>query len=384
MHIFLTLLLGGTALLWLLVALDIALGVPRIPRLADAALLCDQDCPRVSILFAARDEAEKLPAALKTLLALDYPDYEVIAVDDRSEDATQKILQEAAAQNPHLKIVRVNSLPVGWLGKPHALQRAFEESSGEWLVFTDADVHFAPDVLRRALAIAREKDWEHMPLMANVLMDSSGEKIALTYFGFAFTLAMRPWRVSMPRTNNYVGVGAFQMIRRSTYQKLGMHRALKMEVVDDVKLGKLAKLSGARSGVGLPGNLLTVRWHAGLRNIIRGTTKNFFAAGGFRLWVTCAQILGTILLCVVPFAALPFARGWALAFAAIACAIAVVTQAGVSRAFGVEPVYALAHPIGALLMTWMVARSAFVTLRQGGIVWRGTFYPLNDLRRGMV
>jgi hypothetical protein len=384
LHFVATLLLGGTALVWLLVALDIALGVPRLPRLADAAPLSDEDCPRVSILFAARDEAEKLPAALKTLLALDYPDYEVIAANDRSEDGTQKILQEAAARNPHLKIVRVNSLPAGWLGKPHALQRAFEESSGEWLVFTDADVHFSPDVLRRAIAVGREKNWEHMPLMANVRMNSPGEKIALTFFGFAFTLAMRPWRVSMPETNSYVGVGAFQMIRRSAYEKLGMHRALKMEVVDDVKLGKLAKLSGARSGVGLPGNLITVRWHAGLRNIIHGTTKNFFAAAGFRLWVTCAQILGTILLCVVPFAALPFARGWALAFAAIAAVIAVATQAGVSRAFGVEPVYALAHPIGALLMTWMVARSAFVTLRQGGIVWRGTFYSLDELKRGVV
>lgn len=384
MHAFVTLLLGGTALVWALVALDMATGVRRIPRLADYAPLPDEKCPRVSILFAARDEAEKLPAALATLLSLDYPDYEVIAVDDRSEDGTQKILAEAAAKDARLKVVRVDSLPSGWLGKPHALERAYERSSGEWLLFTDADVHFAADLLRRAMALALEKNWEHMPLMAEVLMYGAAEKIALTYFGFAFALAVRPWRVSMPETGSYIGIGAFQMIRRSAYVKLGTHRALAMEVVDDIKLGKLAKRSGARSGVGIPGNLVTVRWHAGLQNIIRGTTKNFFAAAGFQLWRACAQILGTILLCVVPFAALPFVHGWALAFAAIAAAIAVATQAGVSIRFGVPAIYALAHPIGALMMTWMVARSAVVTLYRGGIVWRGTFYALDDLKKGVV
>lgn len=381
MHQFVTLLLGGTALVWVLVAIDVAHGLRQIPRLDQQALLADEECPRVSILFAARDEAEKLPGALQTLLSLDYPDYEVIAVDDRSEDGTQKILREAAAKNPHLKVVRVDSLLAGWLGKPHALHQAYMRSTGEWLLFTDADVHFAPDVLRRAMGLTLAKQWDHLPLLADVLMDTVAEKIALTYFAFAFTLAMRPWRVSMPDKGSYIGIGAFQMIRRSTYEKIGGHKRLAMEVVDDVKLGKLAKLEGARCGVAFPGTMVRVRWHAGLPNIVRGTTKNFFAAAGYELWRASAQILGTLLLCVVPFVALPFVRGWALLFAAIASALAIATQAMVSIRFETPPGYALAHPIGALLMVWMVARSTFVTLRQGGIVWRGTFYPLDELKR---
>ena len=384
MHYFVLLLLGGTALVWILVALDMATGVPQIPNIADYAPLKDADCPRVSILFSARDEAEKLPATLNTLLALDYPDYEVIAVDDRSEDETGKILAVAAAKHSRLKVVRVDSLPDGWLGKPHGLQEAYEKSSGEWLVFTDADVSFAPDLLRRALALALQKKWDHLSLLGYVEMPTVGERIALTFFGFAFALGVRPWRVSVPGSSSYMGVGAFQMINRSVYEKLGTHQRLAMEVVDDIQLGKLAKTSGARSGVGAAGKSVSLRWHAGVGNIVRGTTKNFFAVARFQLWRVCVQILGLLLLSVVPFVALPFVRGWALVFAAIAAGLAVILQAGVSIKFEVPPTYALSHPLGALILIWMLVRSTYVTLRHGGITWRGTFYPLDELRRGVV
>ena len=119
----------------------------------------------MSILVAGRDEEEKLPAALETFLALDYPRYEVVAVDDRSVDRTGQILRAAAANDSRLRILRVDSLPPGWLGKPHALQQAYENSTGEWLVFTDADVHFRPDLLRRALSAAQQSGWEHLTLL---------------------------------------------------------------------------------------------------------------------------------------------------------------------------------------------------------------------------
>lgn len=384
MHWIVTLLFAGTALVWILVAIDVAIGVRRIPQIASQVPLADEECPRVSILFAARDEAEKLAAALKTLLSLDYPDYEVVAVDDRSEDDTPKILSDAAARNPHLKTVRVDSLPTGWLGKPHGLQKAYEQSSGEWLIFTDADVSFAPDLLRGALAMAKGREWDHLSLLGHVEMPTVGERIALTFFGFAFALGVRPWRVSVPDSGSYMGVGAFQLIRRDAYEKLGTHRRLAMEVVDDIQLGRLAKLSGARSGVGTAGRAVSLRWHAGVGNIVRGTTKNFFAVTRFQLWRVCVQAVGLFLLSVLPFIALPFLRGWALAFATLAAALAVAIQASVSIKFEVPAAYALTHPIGAMILIWMLVRSTFVTLRQGGIVWRGTFYPLEELKRRLV
>ena len=149
MHIFWVGLLGAVALIWILEAIAIGRGVRSMVSLDQFPSLPDAQCSAVSILVAGRDEADKLPAALQTFLALDYPLYEVVAVDDRSMDATGKILQAAAQNDARLKTMRVDSLPSGWLGKPHALQQAYEKSSGEWLVFTDADVHFRPDLLRR-------------------------------------------------------------------------------------------------------------------------------------------------------------------------------------------------------------------------------------------
>lgn len=384
MHMFWMGLLGLIAFVWIVQVIEIAIGVPKMKSIDDTQPLADGDCPSVSILYAARDEAEKLSGALKTLLALDYPRYEIVAVDDRSEDGTTEILQAAARQNPRLKSVRVNSLPAGWLGKPYALQQAYENSTGEWLIFTDADVHFEPELLRRSIAIAEQQHWDHLTILGRAEMFTFGERVVLTFFGLAFLMAARPWRVSEPRSRFYAGIGSFQLIRRSTYEAAGTHRRLAMEVVDDMKLGKLVKDAGFSSGVARGINSVSVRWHAGVRNIIRGTTKNFFAASGFRLGITCMQLLGLLLLNVLPFVALPFAHGWGLVFCLVSVGLACALEVGAAIEFGVSPLYALTHPIGALIFCWMLLRSTVVTLRDGGITWRGTFYPLEELRRGVV
>jgi GT2 family glycosyltransferase len=380
----LTGLLGLTAFLWLVESIDLAFGALAIPGLKSVAPLDDTNCPSVSILFAARDEAEKLPAALETFLALDYPKFDVIAANDRSADATESILESTARKDTRLKVISISSLPSGWLGKPHALQEAFEHSTGEWLVFTDADVHFEPDVLRLSIALAEARHWDHMPLLCRMKVFSIGEKIAMTFFGMAFLIGIRPWRVSNPRSDSYVGIGAFQLIRRSAYERIGEHRRLAMEVVDDVKLGKLVKEVGCRSGIAKAGTLVSVYWHSGVRNIILGTTKNFFATTGFRLPVVCGQVLGLLMLSVLPWVALPFVHGWARLFAGIAVGLAICAEGGVAIENGISPLYALTHPIGALIFGWMLARSTIVTLWQGGVTWRGTFYPLKELKRGVV
>ena len=383
MHLFWIGSLGFVALLWVLLGIDLAIGVPSMPALADFAPLSDDRCPSVSILFGARDEAEKMPEAIHTFLSLDYPRYEVIAVDDRSDDSTGKILAEAAADQ-RLHPIRIDTLPSSWLGKPHALQTAYENSTGEWLVFTDADVHFAPDLLRRAIAVAEGKGWDHLTLLGEPKMFTFGEKITMTFFGLALVGGTRPYAASNPRSAFYAGVGAFQLIRRAGYEKLGTHRRLAMEVIDDVKLGKLAKEAGLRSGVARAGDAVTVHWHAGVPNIVRGTTKNFFATSGYRLWVASLHVFGLLLMCVFPIVVLPFVHGWALGLALLSIALPVIAEIGVAIEFNAPFIFAITYPLGALVFAWMIARSAFVTLRQGGIVWRGTFYPLEELKRGVV
>jgi hypothetical protein len=157
-----------------------------------------------------------------------------------------------------------------------------------------------------------------------------------------------------------------------------------MEVVDDMKLGKIVKQAGFRSSVGLAQEAVVVRWHAGLGNLVRGVTKNFFAALGYNLGLALLAAIGMLLLNVAPFVAIFISHGWIRALAATAVLIALGFHIGVDVVMRVSPLYALTHPVGALLFCYMLLRSTTVTLWHGGVTWRGTFYPLKELKRGVV
>jgi hypothetical protein len=234
------------------------------------------------------------------------------------------------------------------------------------------------------VTIAREKKFEHLTLFCDIEMVGFWEKVLITFFGLWFHMATDPHGVSNPRSATYVGVGAFQMLKRSAYEAAGTHRRLAMEVVDDMKLGKIVKLAGFRSGVAVARDFVVVRWHAGAGNLVRGVTKNFFAGTSFSLWLVGLSTAGTLLLNILPFVALPFLHGWALGLAMVAVAIMLAFHAGVDVVMRVSPLYALTYPLGALILAYMLLRSAVVTLRQGGIIWRGTFYSLEELKRGAV
>jgi len=382
MHWIAFLVFGLIALFWLTHGTRVIYGATQLPRLEKTGIARDEFCPRISILFAARDEEEKLAAALETLIALDYPNLEIVAVDDRSEDSTPQILAAFVARDARVRMVRIDELPAGWLGKPHALQRGYEAASGEWLLFTDADVQFHAESLRRAVSIVEERKLDHLTLMCAVQMHGFWEKMLITFFGLGFHVATNPNNVGNPRSKSYVGIGAFQLVRRTAYEECGMHRRLALEVVDDMKLAKNIKQAGFRSCVGVAQKHVSVRWHAGAGNIVRGVTKNFFAAASYSLGVVAAQSLGIFCTNILPFAALPFLRGWPLAFDAFAVAVALGFHAGVAVVMRVSPLYALTNPLGAILFTYMLLRSTVVTMWQGGIVWRGTFYSLEELRRG--
>jgi len=384
MHVLGIVFFGLIALAWVIYGSKVAYGDLRLPWVKDFTPLPWADCPTVSIIFAARNEAEQLPAALATLVALDYPRLEIVAVNDRSTDATPRILEQFAATYPELKVVHIKELPAKWLGKPYALLKGYQVSTGDLLVFTDADVKFAPDSLRRIVALFRARNLDHLALLGDVERSGFWDTVLISFFGMGFQLATDPYSVSNPNSRAYVGVGAFQMLRREAYETCGTHRRLAMEVVDDMKLGKIVKIAGLRSAVAVAQNLVSVAWHLGLRNLVRGTEKNFFAGAQYRVPVAFQQIFALIAMNVLPVLGLLFGHGWIRALAAVAVAVAMGFHLGVDIVMRVPPLYCLTLPLGALIFSYMVLRSTCVTLCQGGIVWRGTFYPLDDLRRGLV
>src|SRR6516162_4264654 len=281
MHPFGILFFGFIACAWLIYGSKVAYGDLRLPWVRDFAPLADKECPPVSVIFAARDEEEKLPSALATLVAVDYPGLQIVAVDDRSTDCTARILDDFAAAHPQLKVVHVKELPAGWLGKPYALLKGYEASTAELIVFTDADVKFARDSLRRIVALFRARQLDHLALLGDVERSGFWDTVLISFFAMGFQFATDPYSVSNPNSRAYVGVGAFQMLSREAYEATGTHRRLAMEVVDDMKLGKIVKLARLRSGVAVATTFVSVAWHLGLRNLARGTEKNFFAGAQF-------------------------------------------------------------------------------------------------------
>ncbi len=378
-------LLGGVGCLaWLVRGLQFRRYGRTALRLDRAPADGPEPLPRLSVVVAARDEGATVGRAMRTLLALDYPDMEIIAVDDRSTDGTGAILDRLAAEDARLRVTHVRELPPGWLGKNHALHLGGRDASGDYLLFTDADVHFDPTALRRAVRAAMRRHLDHLVLLPEMVVEGVWETLFVTYFGTAFLFTFLPWKVADPRSRAYVGVGAFNLVRAEAYRRAGGHAALPMDVVDDVKLGKRLKESGARPQCGFSAGLVRVRWAVGLKGMIEGLTKNMFASLGFRLASTVSSIAIILLLVVWPAVGL-LVGPWG---PRILCAGALASMVGMVRGLrpvaGGSPLYGLAFPAAGLLMSYTILRSMVRTYRQGGVIWRGTLYPLSDLRKGVV
>ena len=214
------------ALAWIWRLADAALGVPKIADISRPEWdRRPPGQPRVSIIVPACNEEADIEATLTRLLSLDYENYEVIAVDDRSTDRTGEIMERVAAGAPagRLKVIRISELPAGWMGKPHAMWRAGNQATGDWLLFTDADVLFKPDCCDGRLPTPKPNRRPSGAFSAHD-HEAPGEKMMIAFFQTLFVFGHRPWKVADPKTNDHIGVGAFNMVRRKVYEQLELSR----------------------------------------------------------------------------------------------------------------------------------------------------------------
>jgi glycosyltransferase involved in cell wall biosynthesis len=407
--------IAGTilALAWFSRILDAALGMPSVADVSrpewNRNPVAATGNPRVSIIVPARNEEESIEQVLHTLLALDYDNYEVIAVNDRSTDRTGEIMERVAKshsqnqnpdQNPHpvspkngetrvghprvLCVIHHTDLPAGWLGKTHAMWTAANQANGDWLLFTDADVLFKPDSLRRALAYAESVPADHVILFPRMIMKRPGEYMMIAFFQTMFVFGHRPWKVADPSTDDHMGVGAFNLVRRRVYDAVGTYEVLRMEVLDDMKLGKVVKRAGFAQRNVFGGDLISIRWAKGAMGVVNNLTKNFFAVLSFQWWRTVISALGLAFLNFGPFLDVFLAHGWARVPYAVALASMFAIYVGMSWRSAVPPYYFLLHPVSTALFIYTLLLSMILTLWNDGIVWRGTKYPLDALRKGMV
>jgi cellulose synthase/poly-beta-1,6-N-acetylglucosamine synthase-like glycosyltransferase len=336
------------------------------------------------VIFAARDEERSVGQSLRTMLGQDYPDLQVVAVDDRSADGTGTILDSIARGNPDVEVVHVEELPPGWLGKTHALRLGASRASGEWLLFTDADVRFSPECLRYALGYAINRDLDHVTLVPDLLSRGVMMESFVVAFQIAFSLSQRPWAVGDPYSEAHVGVGAFNLVRREVYEAIGTHAAIALRPDDDMKLAKLIKKGGFRQEVVFGRGMESVEWQESLGAAIRGLEKNAFAGLDYRLGTMIAGSALLLATNVLPFAGVFLARGRTrLMF--LSAVLAVFATYSVHSRFVDTPLYlALLHPLGTTLFVYATSRSAYKAIREGAIEWRGTRYPLEELRRNVT
>jgi glycosyltransferase involved in cell wall biosynthesis len=376
------------ALAWFSRIAEAALGVPSIADISKPHWdRQPSNHPRVSIIVPACNEEEDIEQGLSGLLALDYDNYEVIAVNDRSTDRTGEIMDRVAAgpaAHGRLRVVHVTELPPGWLGKTQAMWSAGLQAGGEWLLFTDADVLFKPDVLRRALAYAELEKADHVVVFPRIIMKRPGEKMMIAFFQTLFTFGHRPWRVADPDTKDHMGVGAFNLVRRTAYEAVGTYKALRMEVLDDMKLGKVLKNARFRQRNVFGDDLISVRWAKGAMGVVDNLTKNFFAVLSFQWWRTVASVFGLFFLNLGPFLGIWLAHGWARVPYVVALGSMFLIYLGMSFKSSIPPYYFLLHPISTMMFEYTLIRSMVLTLRDDGVTWRGTKYPLEELRKGVV
>jgi len=372
--------------LWLAALAELIQGGRRVEHLGDfdPAALADP-APRLSIVVAARDEERHIERAMRSVLALEWPALEVIAVDDRSSDRTGAILDALAAADPRLRVVHVSALPAGWLGKNHALHLAGQAATGDWVLFTDADVMFAPDALRRALALAERQSLDHLVVGPRIIGGTPLLKVMLVCFALSFALSMRPWRAADPARAEHIGIGAFNLVRRRTLEAIGFHSRLPLRPDDDLKLGKLIKQSGARQRFVAGGELVQVEWYRTAGEMVRGLEKNAFPFLDYSVPRTLAAIAALLLTVLGPLVGLATTSGaaWACHAASVALTLVLMVAAAI-RSAGLPPWAALGYPLGALLMAVTVLNSMWRTLAQGGVIWRGTLYPLAAMKANKV
>jgi glycosyltransferase involved in cell wall biosynthesis len=360
---------------WLVALLQAILNLTLIPRLRTRM---PRRSPLVSVIVPARNEERTIGATVRGLLAQTYPALEVVVVDDRSTDATGAVL--ARIDDERLVVIHGEDTPVGWLGKPWALQQGSTRARGELLLFIDADVLYERDAIAAAVAHLEERDVPMITLFPRLVMRGFWEHIAMTNLS-VFLLALSPvWLANRTRASILgVGAGTGNLVRRFDYYAAGGHAALRDAVVDDIALGRLLRRAGRHTEVVRADDYVSVRMYAGLREVIDGFTKNSFATFHRNYFVALAVVIGSLVFNLLPYV-LMFV-GDVLAVAAVALITLTRVILFVALRYRLDNAI-LGHPLMVLVWCWIMLRSIWLTGIRRRLHWRGRTYDAGSTQFG--
>ncbi len=374
------------AVLWIWRAVAAAVGLPKVPDLLHPAFDASPITgPSLTVIVPALNEEDKVAACLESLIAQDYESLQIVAVNDRSTDRTGSVMDALARKHPgRLQVLHITELPDGWLGKTHAMALAARQSTTEYLLFTDADILFRSDALRRSMGFAVATGADHLVTIPTLILKRWDESALLGFLQVCALWAARPWKVADAKAKrDAVGVGAFNLLSRSGYFAVGGFEALRMEIVEDLTIARKVRRAGLKQRVAFGKDLVSLHWAAGAIGVVRITTKNMFSAFGFRMSIAVAACGWLVTFCVLPEFEVLAGLWWRslLLPGSITLSALYLVYRSMRKYSGISAWYVIMVPFAAVLVIYAMMRSVVTTLRQGGVVWRGTFYPLKELKR---
>ncbi|HTK17980.1 MAG TPA: glycosyltransferase family 2 protein, partial [Mucilaginibacter sp.] len=351
-------------------------GYSRIQSLGAQPIIENE--PSVAIIIPVRDEEEDLEEALQSVCNLNYNNYRIVVVNDRSTDRTGEILDDFKTHYPGLTVITITTLPEGWLGKNNALYEGYKHTDEEWMLFTDADIKFHPDMLGRVMSYAVNQQLDHLCVLPDVESRSALFNSVLATFTIMLMIHLKPWDARNPKSKAYVGIGAFNMVRRNAYEKSGTHESIKLRSDDDLRLGMQIKRSGFRQDVLTGVGYVQLEWYKNLKQFSNGLLKNAMAPSDYNI----AKVIGGIVFMLISVA-LPMPVMFIFGSTAIRLMAALMLLFHIIYMTAVPPNkwwYALMIPFAGFFIAFSFLRALIKTVKQGGIYWRDSFYSLEMLK----
>ncbi len=337
------------------------------------------DSPFISVCVPARNEERGIRTCLTSLLQQNYPHFEVIAINDHSTDTTGEIMQSLSEEFSNLHTFEGQTLPSGWLGKPFALYQAVSQAKGDYLIFTDADPVFQPHALTTAVHTMTTRNLDLLTLMPGTEFGSFWERaVQPVIFGFIAALS-RFKKINSPDHTTAMGFGAFIMVKREAYDRIGGHEGVKHEVLEDVMLAKRAKKAGYKLLAADAKSIFSIRMYHSLQEIWTGWRKNIFIAMKKSILRTVYHICVVLGFLVTPYLVLLWniLEGTGILWTGVALvALLMVLTASIHLCdeLRLQRWNAFLFPLGAFVMSAIMVNSMLQVLIKKETEWRGRKY----------
>jgi glycosyltransferase involved in cell wall biosynthesis len=377
----LLILLFTVLVVWLVLSIDVWRGLAKVSEIE--AIKGTDSGPLLSIIVPARNEEESVTDSIASQLGQDYGRIEWILVNDRSTDSTHRKLGALAELDKRIRVLHLDTLEKGWLGKNQALYKGYALSKGSLILFTDADVLFKdPSILSRAVAFFQSQKLDHLTLAPGIKSQTFWLKSFVAFFLFGFSFYKRPWKANDPSSGTGMGIGAFNLITRSAYEDIGTHEKIRHMPDDDLQLGVHIKKRGKRQAFLTALYSLEVEWYHSLKEAFKGLEKNTFAGLHYSILLVLFAMTGIFCSTVLPFLTIFSGNPLIVMVSILIILFIFATYFKVIKKMTNEsPLLFLSLPVTALLFIYSIARATFLTFKRGGIEWRGTIYSLKELRK---